>query len=197
MSDEQFQQLLSFFKVLGNESRLKILGLLATQERSVGELAALLDLREPTVSHHLAAMKELNLVHMRAEGNNRIYWLNAKALETMSKDILSQAKLADIAPTDGADRWEQKVLNTFMENGRITQLPSRRKKQLVIMQWVVEQFEYDVRYPEAELNERLKEFNEDFASLRRYLIDYKLMAREKNVYWRIAPQEAAAPEEGA
>ena len=47
MSEEQFQQLLSFFKVLGNESRLKILGLLATQERSVGELAALLaDLTE-------------------------------------------------------------------------------------------------------------------------------------------------------
>ncbi|MBK8902002.1 MAG: metalloregulator ArsR/SmtB family transcription factor [Anaerolineaceae bacterium] len=191
MSEEQFQQLLSFFKVLGNESRLKILGLLATQERGVGELAALLDLREPTVSHHLAAMKELGLVNVRAEGNNRIYWLNVKVLENMSKDILSQAKLADIAPTEGGDRWEQKVLNTFMANGRITQIPSRRKKQLVIMQWVADQFAYDVRYPEAELNERLKEFNEDFASLRRYLIDYKLMAREKNVYWRIPPEEAA------
>lgn len=190
MGEEQFQQLLSFFKVLGNESRLKILGLLANQERSVGELAALLDLREPTVSHHLAAMKELDLVNVRAEGNNRIYWLNAKALESMSKDILSPAKLADIAPTEGADRWEQKVLSTFVENGRITQLPSRRKKQLVIMQWVVDQFEYDVRYPEAELNERLKELNEDFASLRRYLIDHHLMAREKNVYWRIPLEEA-------
>ena len=188
MGEEQFQQLLSFFKVLGNESRLKILGLLANQERSVGELAALLDLREPTVSHHLAAMKELDLVNVRAEGNNRIYWLNAKALESMSKDILSPAKLADIAPTEGADRWEQKVLSTFVENGRITQLPSRRKKQLVIMQCVVDQFEYDVRYPEAELNERLKELNEDFASLRRYLIDHKLMAREKNIYWRIPPE---------
>ena len=190
MGEEQFQQLLSFFKVLGNESRLKILGLLANQERSVGELAALLDLREPTVSHHLAAMKELDLVNVRAEGNNRIYWLNAKALESMSKDILSPAKLADIAPTEGADRWEQKVLSTFVENGRITQLPSRRKKQLVIMQWVVDQFEYDVRYPEAELNERLKELNEDFASLRRYLIDHHLMSREKNVYWRIPLEEA-------
>ena len=190
MGEEQFQQLLSFFKVLGNESRLKILGLLANQERSVGELAALLDLREPTVSHHLAAMKELDLVNVRAEGNNRIYWLNAKALESMSKDILSPAKLADIAPTEGADRWEQKVLSTFVENGRIIQLPSRRKKQLVIMQWVVDQFDYDVRYPEAELNERLKELNEDFASLRRYLIDHHLMAREKNVYWRIPLEEA-------
>ena len=191
MSEEQFQKLLSFFKVLGNESRLKILGLLANQERSVGELAAQLELREPTVSHHLATMKELGLVNVRAEGNTRIYWLDAKFLETMSKDILSQAQLAELAPADGANRWEQKVLHTFVADGRITQLPSRRKKQLVIMQWVVDQFEYDVRYPEAELNERLKELNEDFASLRRYLIDYKLMAREKNVYWRIPPEENA------
>ena len=189
MSEEQFQKLLSFFKVLGNESRLKILGLLANQERSVGELAAELELREPTVSHHLATMKELGLLNMRAEGNTRIYSLDVKFLEAMSKDILSQAQLAELAPTDGANRWEQKVLHTFVENGRITQLPSRRKKQRVIMQWVADQFEYDVRYPEAELNERLKEFNEDFASLRRYLIDYKLMAREKNVYWRIPPEE--------
>ncbi len=191
MSEEQFQKLLSFFKVLGNESRLKLLGLLANQERSVGELAALLELREPTVSHHLATMKELGLVNVRAEGNTRIYWLDVKFLENMSKDILSQAKLAELAPADGENRWEQKVLRTFVENGRITQLPARRKKQLVIMNWVVEHFDYDVRYPEAELNEKLKALNPDFASLRRYLIDYKLMARENNIYWRIPPEETA------
>jgi hypothetical protein len=189
MSEEQFQKLLSFFKVLGNESRLKLLGLLANQERSVGELAALLELREPTVSHHLSTMKELGLVNVRAEGNTRIYWLDVKFLESMSKDILSQAQLAELAPAGGENRWEQKVLHTFVANGRITQLPARRKKQLVIMNWVVEHFEYDVRYPEAVLNEKLKQLNPDFASLRRYLIDHKLMARENNIYWRIPPEE--------
>jgi hypothetical protein len=185
MSQEQFQKLLSFFKVLGNESRLKILGLLANQERSVGELAAVLELREPTISHHLATMRELGLINVRAEGNTRIYWLDVKFLESMSKDILSQAQLAELVPADAENRWEQKILHTFVENGRITQLPARRKKQFVIMKWVVEHFAYDVRYPEAELNERLKALHDDFASLRRYLIDHKMMVREKNVYWRI------------
>lgn len=189
MSEEQFQTLLNFFKVLGNESRLKILGLLANQERSVGELAALLELREPTVSHHLSTMKELGLVNVRAEGNTRIYWLDVKFLESMSKDILSQAQLAELAPAGGENRWERKVLSTFVENGRITQLPTRRKKQAIVMQWVADQFEYNVHYPEAELNERLKELNPDFASLRRYLIDHKLMERDKNIYWRIPPEE--------
>ncbi|GJM42152.1 MAG: hypothetical protein DHS20C20_24340 [Ardenticatenaceae bacterium] len=189
MSEDQFQKLLTFFKVLGNESRLKILGLLANQERSVGELAALLELREPTVSHHLSTMKELGLINVRAEGNNRIYWLDVKFLESMSKDILSQTQLAELVPAGGENRWEQKILSTFVENGRITQLPARRKKQFVIMKWVVEHFEYEVRYPEADLNEHLKVLHHDFASLRRYLIDYKMMTREKNIYWRIPFKE--------
>jgi len=191
MSDEQFQRLLNFFKVLGNESRLKILGLLANQERSVGELAALLELREPTVSHHLAAMKELGLIDVRAEGNNRIYWLNVKVLESMSKDILSQAQLAELVPDDSTNEWEQKILSNFVENGRLTQIPARYKKQFVIMKWVASHFAFDVRYPEADLNEALKQLHPDFASLRRFLIDHKLMDRDKNVYWRITPQEAA------
>ncbi len=189
MSEEQFQQLLSFFKVLGNESRLKILGLLANQERSVGELAALLELREPTVSHHLSTMKELGLINVRAEGNNRIYWLDVKFLESMSKDILSQARLAELVPDDATNEWEQKLLSNFVANGRLTQIPTRYKKQFVIMKWVANHFEFEVRYPEAELNEVLKKLHPDFASLRRYLIDHKLMARENNVYWRILPEE--------
>ena len=191
MSQEQFQQLLAFFKVLGNESRLKILGLLANKERSVGELAALLDLREPTVSHHLATMKKLGLIKVRAEGNTRIYWLEVKFLESMSKDILSQANLAELVPADSENRWEHKILRTFVENGRITQLPARRKKQFIIMKWVADHFATNVRYGEAELNEQLKQLHPDFASLRRYLIDHKLMARDQGIYWRIEPEASA------
>ena len=59
MAQDNFTQLLQFFKILGNESRLQIVGLLANGERSVGELADALRLTEPTVSHHLAMMKEV------------------------------------------------------------------------------------------------------------------------------------------
>ena len=44
--------LLQFFKALAHESRLRLLGLVATREHSVQELAALVALKEPTVSHH-------------------------------------------------------------------------------------------------------------------------------------------------
>src|SRR5947207_13914597 len=93
MPPEEFEALLHFFKVLADENRLKLLGLLANREYSVEELAALLQLRAPTVSHHLAKLKELNLVVMRPEGNTHIYWLNADTLRAPSKGLLSSDKM--------------------------------------------------------------------------------------------------------
>ena len=118
MSDEQFTRLLQFFQVFSNESRLRLIGHLANGERSVGELAKLLDLREPTVSHHLAELKELGLVDVRAEGNMRIYQLNAKALESISKDIFARPNLAALVPKSELNE-EERLLRAWVKNGRI------------------------------------------------------------------------------
>ena len=47
-------------------------------------------------------------------------------------------------------------------------------------------FEPGVRYNEKQVNEALKKFHPDFASLRRYLIDFKVIQRETDgtTYWR-------------
>ena len=186
MGQEKFDTLLQFFKVLGNESRLKILGLLANEERSVGELAVILGVKEPTVSHHLAMMKELGLVDVRADGNERIYWLDGRYLEETSRDIFSQNGLATLTTElETADAWEQKVLNTFVENGRIRAITTKRKKRQVVLRWLVEHFEMGVKYPEAEMNKRLTNFNPDYAALRRYLVEEGLMQRANGIYWRV------------
>jgi DNA-binding transcriptional ArsR family regulator len=184
MTQENFAQLLQFFKILGHETRLQIVGLLANQERSVGELAALLKLTEPTVSHHLAMMKELGLVGVRAEGTTRIYWLDASFLESMSKGIFSQNNLANLV-TDNAADAEQKVLQTFVVNNIIKEIPARQQKKYIVLKWLVNQFERGARYPEAEMNARLKQYHDDHAALRRYLIEHGLMQREQGVYWRV------------
>jgi len=45
----------------------------------------LLNLKEPTVSHHLTKLKELSLVQMRPEGNTHLYQLNSETLQQLSK----------------------------------------------------------------------------------------------------------------
>ncbi|WP_017653766.1 metalloregulator ArsR/SmtB family transcription factor [Fortiea contorta] len=192
MKTEQFQTLLQFFKALADESRLKIVGILANQECSVEELAILLQLKEPTVSHHLAKLKELNLVTMRPEGNSRFYQLDSQALQAISKDVFTPQKMASLIENIDTEAWENKVLKNYLETNsegtqRLKDIPASRKKRLVILKWLVGKFEVGINYPERTVNETLKCYHPDCATLRRELISHQLMQRENGVYWRITP----------
>jgi len=85
------------------------------------------------------------------------------------------------------ESWERKVLETFLDGERIIQLPARWKKRMVILRWLVEEFERDRRYAQAELNAILARHHPDVATIRREFIVYGLMDRENGVYWRAAP----------
>ncbi len=189
-SEEQFDQLLRFFQVFSNESRLKLIGHLANGEKSVGELANLLGIKEPTVSHHLSEMKGIGLVDVRAEGTMRIYRLNAKALESMSKDIFAQPNLAALVKRSEMTD-EERVLRTWVKDGRIIDIPAQEKKKQVVIRWLADQIPADRRWTEREFSEWLMQFNEDYATLRRYLVDSDYMTREKGIYWRTLKDTAA------
>ena len=183
---DEFQTLLQFFKALADETRLKLLGILANREYSVEELAALLQLKAPTVSHHLTKLKELDLVRMRSEGNTHIYWLNAEALRNSSKGLLSSEKMASLVDDVEGDAWERKVLKDFFEGTRLKEIPASRKKRSIILRWLATQFEPGIPYKESEVNEIIERHHPDTAWLRRELIAEKLMQRESGVYWRLA-----------
>ena len=191
MEPEKFQLLVDFLKTLAHESRLKLLGLLAEREYSVGELAELLDLKEPTVSHHLAKLQALQLVQMRAEGTSHRYRLNGAALQQLNRDLFTPEQIASIADNVVGEEWERKVLNTYLIEGRLTKIPETQKKRDVILKWLITHFEEGVRYPEAQVNAIIKQFHPDTATLRRELIGIKFMKREKGIYWRLSPDSQA------
>lgn len=74
-------ELVSIFKALADANRLKIVGLLAQQPYSVEQLAALLNLKPPTVSHHLSKLAEVGLVSAKAEGYYSVYQLEEATLQ--------------------------------------------------------------------------------------------------------------------
>ena len=87
--------LLQFFKALAHESRLRLLGLVAAREHSVQELAELVALKEPTVSHHLAMLREAGLVRLRPDGNTHWYGLDQKALSRFARAHTEVARVSD------------------------------------------------------------------------------------------------------
>jgi DNA-binding transcriptional ArsR family regulator len=187
MPQEEFEALLNFFKVLGDENRLKLLGILATREYSVEELAALLQLKAPTISHHLTQLKKLGLVTMRVDKNTHFYRLDAENLRQISKGLLSSEKMVELVPMEEmeADAWERKVLRDFFDGPQLKEIPANRKKRSVILCWLVNLFEPGTRYSEAQVNEMLKRHHPDASTLRREMIGEHLLAREQNIYWRI------------
>lgn len=187
MPPEDFEALLQFFKVLADENRLKLLGILATREYSVEELAALLQLKAPTISHHLARLKELGLVRMRSEGNTHFYRLDAENLHATSKGLLSSERMVELVPMQEmeGDAWERKVLRDFFEGPVLKEIPASRKKRSVVLRWLANLFEPGTRYPEAQVNEIIKRHHPDTAALRREMIGEHLLQREQGIYWRV------------
>jgi hypothetical protein len=181
---DDMQTLLRYLKTLADQTRLRLIGLLAAQQRSVEELAALLELRPSTVSWHLGKLKELELVEMRAEGTTHIYRLNGRGLGRINRLLGSPERVALWAEDVEGDAWERKVLGDFLEQGHLKEIPAYRKKRLVILTYLVRQFEHGRAYPEKEVNETLKRFHPDTATLRRELIGYNLMRRDHGLYWR-------------
>lgn len=69
------------FDVLAEPNRRKILDLLRSQERSVGELVSLLPLSQPAISKHLRILREADLVFVRKNAQTHLYSLNANPLK--------------------------------------------------------------------------------------------------------------------
>ena len=191
MSQEAFDQLLAFFKVMANENRLKITGLLASGPLTVGELAEMLQLRESSVSENLAMLRGAGLVTMTPQGSRHVYALNTRALAALNRDVLSRKKLAALVKQEETpEDFAARTLRRFMSEGRLTQIPAARRKLLVILDYLATQFEFGRRYPEKEVNEILRRHHEDFALLRRELVDFHYMGREGGVYWRLRHDDA-------
>jgi predicted transcriptional regulator len=183
MSDE----LVNFFKALADANRLKIIGLLAQQPYSVEELAALLDLKPSTVSHHLAKLAQVSLVSAKTQSYYNVYQLDEKALESKSKSLFSQENLAASVADVDANAYDHKVIKDYARrDGSLKTIPAQRKKLDAVLRHVVLAFEVDKKYSEKKVNEILAKYHEDTATLRRELVGAKLMKREGGggEYWR-------------
>lgn len=88
-----------------------------------------------------------------------------------------------------AQSREATILRTFLRDGALTRLPAQRGRRRVLLEHIAERsFEPGVRYPERAVDDALRAWCEggeaDHVSLRRYLIDDMLLARDHGVYWR-------------
>jgi biotin operon repressor len=180
-------EFVTFFKAMADASRLQIIGLLAKEPMSVEQLAARLEISPSTASHHLSKLSQVGLVSARAKSYYNFYQFEAGALQKMVRR-LHEDEIRSFAPASVLSE-DEKILRNFLEpDGRIRKIPIGRKRKLVVLTHILQVFERRRRYPEKELNSIIARFHEDTASIRRDMIGFQMMARERGVYWRTDPE---------
>jgi hypothetical protein len=179
---EHSETMLNFMRLLGNTERLKIAGMLGVESLSAAQLAERLHQPLEAVQSHLNQLLGAGLVRVQGE----IYTLESKPLEYLSRQVLAQSQPRSRAEEFEGDDYERKVLKDYFTlDGTLKALPTQQKKLLVILRYLVKIFEPGQRYPEKQVNEMLRRYHGDTAALRRYMVDSRLLARERGEYWRV------------
>ncbi len=167
-------------RALTDPERLAVAGALARETMTASALAARLDLPLNRVRRHLTRLTGTGLVVVEAD--RRTYRLLPEALREAARDIgpSRNAALALGAVYEG----EEAVLRHYFRGGRLREVPAKQSKRRIVLSRLALEFEAGLRYSERQVNETLKRFHDDYAALRRYLVDEDFLTREKGQYWR-------------
>ncbi|WP_101843685.1 metalloregulator ArsR/SmtB family transcription factor [Halobacillus sp. Marseille-P3879] len=186
----QLDKMVVFYKAIGDPTRLRIVSLLKNGPLHGQAIAHKLGLRAPTITHHLKKLKDTGMLYSRREKNTVYFYLDEKKLEAMATAILrlgaDEMKKQDFFMNDSE---QMKILRNYIrKDGTLIQLPSQLKKKLVILSYYVQGFETGKVYKESEINSYVKQFFDDYATLRREWIMHQFMYRENNLY-ELNPEE--------
>lgn len=174
-----------FLRLSVEPRRLALLGTAALGVADPEAVAAALgeDLR--VILKELAKLRSAGLI--RADGS-------------LDHDVVRELGAA-LPPPEGADpvilsgAWtseEIAVLETFFEGTRLRQIPAQHAKRRVVLDRLAQEFEPGIRYSEQEISRTLQVFHDDYAALRRYMVDDGLLTRAEGVYWRSGGRVEAA-----
>lgn len=175
-------------KTLTDATRLRIAGRLASGPATLAQMVAELGLRRSDAVRHLRLMRDRGLV---AGGNDGPFALRLDTLIALGRALDAAERRAEhlaaasFEAPPGTSVEDAKILRAFVVDGRLATIPSSERKRAVILRYLRDAcFAEDRHYPEKEVNQRLALFHPDVASLRRFLVDTKLMTREAGTYRR-------------
>ncbi|WP_025685026.1 metalloregulator ArsR/SmtB family transcription factor [Paenibacillus maysiensis] len=188
----QLDKMVNYHKALADPTRMRILLLLSRGEMHGQALAEKLNLSQPTVTHHASKLRETGLIKERRDKNTVYFTLNPELIrqhaEATVRFIFEKGE-GEEEMSEVNETLEATVLrNFFSKDGKLRQIPSQYKKKLIVLHMLAEKLEPGRVYPERELNEWIKQYHEDFATIRRELIMHQFMYREREMY-ELNPRE--------
>jgi hypothetical protein len=167
-------------RALADPERLAIAGALARGDAAPSVLAAKLEIDLRRVRKHLNRLAGAGVARFDAE--TKRYRLDPETLRWAAEQV-GPPRDAGLA-LGAANEEEEAVLRTFFRDGRLTEVPMKAAKRRIVLERIAAEFEPGLRYDEKEVNVVVGAFHNDYAAIRRYLVDEGFMDRDHGVYWR-------------
>jgi hypothetical protein len=167
-------------RILANSERLAIAGSLALGPKTAAQLREVTGMANSRLRRHLARMLAVGLI--RPEADPRTYRLEPEALRHAAQEI-GPSREAGLA-LGAVDDEEESVLRAYFRGGRLKEIPAKQSKRRIVLSRLALEFDVGVHYPERHVNQTLKRFHDDYAALRRWMVDEGFLSRDKGKYWR-------------
>lgn len=142
------EEKLELLKILADKTRLAILNILLREDSYVEKIACELSLTPATICYHLKKMEAAGVVHCSRTQYYIIYSLNREIFDKPLYEIIQKEEES----VDREEKYTKEVLSHFFKNGRLTQLPTQRKKREIVLREIAKQFENGKMYEEKEVN---------------------------------------------
>jgi hypothetical protein len=114
-----------------------------------------------------------------------MYSLKREIFETSILDILLTESDEALVQTQRDAEYRQKVIDAFFEYGKLKSIPAQQKKERIVLEVIVQSFEFERIYTEREVNIIIADFHDDFCTIRRNMIRENLLDRDARGYWRV------------
>lgn len=177
----------AIIRTLCDSDRLRIISFISQEAHSATILSEKMNLRLGEIMRHLEILSKANLITEHKTTRDHTYKFNPQSLEALARQKLAKpSDYADLDPFDLDHDQEKIVSNYTRSDGSLKMLPTKTKKIIAILEYISNSFEIEKDYKEKEVNTILNRFHPDHTTLRRYLIDYGILHREKDGtrYWR-------------
>lgn len=85
MKTEDIEKVIDYMRILCNKDRQNIIETLGeTKSLRVGQIAFLLGMIQPTVSHHMRLLRDANIVYYQKQGKEKPYYLNKEKVQILN-----------------------------------------------------------------------------------------------------------------
>ena len=170
MSDES--DAVRLVGLLADDARLRVVAALVLGAATAEEVAEVTGLAARSVTAALGRLVAGDLVHV----DDHRFRVRTERLAVAARE--RPADTGDV----GVD--VDRAVRAFFKGGRLTSIPVGRAKRLAVLDFLAARFEPGKVYPERDVNSTLREYHDDVAALRRYLVDEEFLERRDGFYWR-------------